>query len=104
MSIDKFWKRLKAELKAQKISQIKFAEQIQIPRSTFLRWQQVSLIPDAFTAYTMAAALGVSLEYLITGENRKTEKLRMEQTEVRKSTELEVKKLVGKLQQEVVKF
>ena len=62
------------------------------------------MAPDIFTAYNISNALGTSLEYLITGEDRKNEKLRMEQTEIRKTTEAEVKKLVGRLQEEIMKF
>ena len=56
------------------------------------------------TAYNIATALGVSVEYLVTGIDGKSEELRMKQTVERKTAEDEVKKLVGKLQEEVVKF
>ena len=104
MSIEKFWGRVKDEVKAHKISQEKFAEYLGVPRSTFNRWQKYNMAPDVFTAYNIATALGVSLEYLITGEDRKSERLRMEQTEARKITEAQVKKLVEKLNEEVLKF
>jgi len=104
MNLDNFWKRIKEEMKAHKITQEKFAEYLSIPRSTFFRWQKLNVIPDMATAYNMATALGVSVEYLITGINGKSEQLRMEQTEARKTTEAQVKKLVEKLQEEVLKF
>ena len=102
--MEKFWKRVKNQIKAHKISQEKFCSYIGIPRSTLYRWIKNSISPDIATAYNIASALGVTLEYLIAGEDKNIEKIRMEQTQVRKTTEAEVKKLVEKLYQEVVKF
>ena len=102
--MERFWKRVRAEIKAHKMTQKKFAEYICVPRSTFYSWQKFCIIPDVVTAYNIATALGVSLEFLVTGESGRSERLRMEQTETRKSTEDEVKKLVIKLQEEVVNF
>ena len=104
MKTKRLWKRVKAQIKSHKITLKKFAEYINVPRSTLYGWIRLNLAPDVFTAFDIATALGVSLEYLVTGEDKKSEKLRMEQTESRKTTEAEVRKLVGKLQDEVVKF
>ena len=104
MNTEKFWNRVKAQMKAHKITQVKFAEYIDVPRSTFLRWLKFNISPDVETAYNIATALGVSLEYLVTGENKKAEKIRMEQTEARKSAEIELKKLAGKFQEELLKL
>ena len=52
----------------------------------------------------MATALGTDIEYLITGENKKNERIRMEQTLTRKTNEAQIKKLVVKLQERVTKF
>ena len=104
MSIYNFWGRVKDQMKAHKITQEKFAEYIRVPRSTFFRWQQLGIIPDLSTAYNMATALGVSLENLVTGQDRKGEEERMKQTEERKNTEAQVKNLVVQLHEEVVKF
>ena len=104
MNTEKLWKRVKLQIKSHKISQEKFAGYISIPRSTFYRWLRFNIAPDVFTAYNIASALGVSLEYLLTGTDKKSEQERMKQTEERKITEAQVKKLVGKLQDEVVKF
>jgi len=104
MNTENFWRRVKEQIKAHRITQDKFAEYINIPRSTFYDWLRFNIAPDIFTAYSIATALGVSLEYLITGDDKTSEKLRMEQTGTRKITEAQVKMLVGKLQEEVVKF
>ena len=102
--MDEFWNRVKTQVKAHKISMEKFAEYLNIPRSTFYGWQQFNIYPEVKTAYHIAAALGVSVEYLVTGRDGKSEEQRMKQTEQRKTTEEEVKKLVEKLHEEVVKF
>ena len=104
MNAEELWKRVKKEIKAHKITFTQFSEYLGIPRSTFFYWMKNNTIPDLFTAYDIAIALGVSLEFLASGENWKSEKLRMEQTETRKTAEAEVKNLVDKLQSEVKKF
>ena len=104
MVMQKFWSRVRNQIRAHKISQEKFAQYIGVPRSTFFRWQKELISPDVATVYTIATALGVSMEYLLTGEDKKSERIRMEQTEARKTTEAQVRKLVVELQDEVLKF
>ena len=104
MKTDNFWNRVQEQINAHKISREKFAEYLSIPRSTFCRWMKNNVAPDVYTAYNIATALGVSLEYLITGEDKKSERLRMEQTETRKIIEAHIKTIAGKLQEEVLKF
>ena len=101
MNTENFWNRVKALIKAHKITQGKFSEYIGIPRSTFYDWMRFSTAPDIITAYRISTALGTNLEYLITGENGQNEKTRIEQTDSRKTTETEIKKLLVKLQEEV---
>ena len=104
MDTENFWKRVKDQAKAHKISLEKFAEYINVPKSTFFRWKKNNLVPDVVTSYNIATALGVSLEYLLTGKKQKGEEERMAQIKARKNTEARVKKLVEKLQEEVLKF
>jgi len=99
-----FWRRADSLVKIRKISLEKFAAHIHVPRSTFFRWRQLGLIPDVITAYDIATALGTSVEFLITGEDRKNERLRMEQTQLRKANEVRIKELVGRLQEKVERF
>ena len=99
-----FWKRVKALLKIHKISQAKFAEYINIPVSTFYSWIRHSRSPEIMTAYNIAMALGVPLEYLITGEDGKGVKIHLEQTETRKSATTRMIKLFGELQEEIKKI
>jgi len=71
MDITKFWKRVCDEIKARKISRKKFAESVDIPYNTFKSWLYYNRSIEVGTAYDIAVALGVSLEYLINGYGRK---------------------------------
>ena len=104
MDIDAYWKRVFKLMKTHKISAEKFAEYIKIPRSTFYSWKRCKRSPEVGTAYNMATALGVSVEYLVTGENGKSVYVQMEQTETRKSAVSNVKKLASELQGEIGKL
>ena len=51
----------------------------------------------------MAVALGVSMEYLITGKDNEGAVQRMKQVETWKKTESNMKKLLGKMRNEMYK-
>ena len=104
MNIDKFWERVRLQMKAHKITQKKFSEYLGVPYSTFNAWIYYKRSPEVFTAFDIASALGVSMEYLVIGEEGKKEKERMADTETRKTAQGEMIKLVGKLQDELVKL
>ena len=104
MDVMKFWKRVCDEIKAHKMSRKKFAEYVNVPYSTFKSWLYYQRSVEVGTAYAIATALGVSLEYLITGTDGKSEKLRMKQIEDRKTAGAAMKELIGKMQQEMVKL
>ena len=70
MNIDNFWKRVNTLIKTNKMSRKEFTESINIPYSTFRNWQYYSRSVELITAYTIATALGVSLEYLLTGKDK----------------------------------
>ena len=63
-----FWKRIKILLKDKNISQQNLAASLDIPSDTFSKWIQKDRLPDAEQTYKIATALGVSVEYLITGK------------------------------------
>ena len=63
-----FWMRVKELLKAQNATQDKIAKQINERADTFSKWIQKDGLPDAEQSYKIAVALGVSVEYLVTGE------------------------------------
>jgi len=67
MNVRKFWKRVNEEINARKLSRKKFAESLNIPYNTFKSWLYYDRSVEVGTAYVIAKALGVSLEYLITG-------------------------------------
>ena len=104
MNVDEFWKRVRTQLKVHKISQKKFAEHISVPYSTFNSWQYYHRSIEVGTAYSIATALGVSLEYLVTGKEEKAEEKHIKQIEARKAAGNEIIKLIGKLQEEVMKL
>lgn len=62
-----FWMRVKELLKAQNATQDKIAKQINERADTFSKWIQKDRLPDAEQSYKIAVALGVSVEYLVTG-------------------------------------
>ena len=70
MNVAIFWKRVYNEIKSLKISRKKFAESIDIPYNTFKSWNYYKRSVEVGTAYDIATALDVSLEYLITGKDR----------------------------------
>ena len=104
METNGLWKRVRELVKSHRISQTKFTDYISVSRSTYYYWLRHGISPDIYTAYNISTALGVSIEYLLTGTDNKGEQERMKRTEERKDTESQVKKLVLKLQEEVVKF
>ena len=62
-----FWKRIKILLKDKNINQQNLAASLDIPSDTFSKWIQKDRLPDAEQTYKIANALGVSVEYLVTG-------------------------------------
>ena len=103
-SVQYLWKRVENLIKAHNIDRKKFLEYVGIPRSTYYSWLRNNRSMEIFTAYRIATALGVSLEYLVTGIDGKSAEERMKQTEIRKTVEAEMKKLVVKMQEEVEKL
>ena len=68
MDIRQFWKRVKDEIKGRRLSRKSFAESVNIPYNTFKSWIYYERSVEVGTAYDIAKALGVSVEYLITGD------------------------------------
>ena len=86
MNITTFWNRVKVLIKAHNFDQIKFAAHIGIPLNTFKGWIHYNRIPDVLTAYDMAAALGVPLDYLVFGkENDTTEEDKKKRSAVKEA-------------------
>ena len=82
MNIRQFWKRVNDEIKIRKLSRKSFAESVNIPYNTFKSWLHYERSVEVGTAYDIAKALGVSIEYLITGN--KPEKSSRKDAEIRR--------------------
>lgn len=65
-----FWIRVKELLKVVNITQQDIATSIHIPPDTFSKWIQKDRLPNAEQSYKIADALGVSVEYLVTGKEK----------------------------------
>ena len=64
-----FWKRTNKLIKDKNSKQENIAQECDIPYQTFRSWVTRQTFPDALQAYKIAQALGVSVEYLVTGED-----------------------------------
>ena len=93
---------MNGEIKYLKLSRKKFAEKVNIPYNTFKSWHYYERSVEVGTAHVIAEALGVSLEYLITGYDRTGEEKRMNRISVKKDTMAKIKKFVGKIDKELV--
>jgi transcriptional regulator with XRE-family HTH domain len=88
-------------IKPHNLTRKEFAENLSISYSTFRSWQYNQRSVEVVTAYQIATALGVSLEYLITGAaGEKEKKLKIEL----KDTVGEMYKLAGKLEAKIRKL
>ena len=99
-----FWVRVKNQLKAHKISQEKFADYIGVSPGTLKGWIHYDRIPDAFCTSDMADALGVTMEYLVRGEDSGREDLRMQQVYERKNASDKIKSLITMLESEAARI
>jgi transcriptional regulator with XRE-family HTH domain len=64
-----FWKTVKKEVDRQNTSFEYLYRKTGIPKGTFSSWKSRDIIPRADEAYKIAGALGVSIEYLLTGRD-----------------------------------
>ena len=92
-SVDPFWQRVKKLIRAHKLTQEKLASQINISYNTFKGWLQYNRIPDAYTAYDIAVALGVTVEYLVEGVDGKAKEIREKKLITRKAAAANIKKM-----------
>lgn len=68
MNADIFWSNVKPLIKACGLTQSKLAEACCIPFGTLQGWIAKSVLPDVFSAFKIAQTLGVSVEFIVTGE------------------------------------
>ena len=66
--------------------------------NTFKSCIYYNRIPDVVTGFYMAAALGVSVEYLATGDEGKLMKTREKQALIRKAAAAKIKKMAQQIE------
>jgi transcriptional regulator with XRE-family HTH domain len=67
--IDVFWNRVKRLLKMRNATQAQLADVCGFFLSTFQGWMYKGLYPSVLDLYSIAKALGVSMEFLLTGKD-----------------------------------
>lgn len=79
-----FWKRVDEELEYKGINRAFLARKCDFSVTNIGQGIKLGSIPSADTAVKIASVLGVSVEYLVTGENQNSEKaLDNEQTQLK---------------------
>ena len=68
MDAKTFWNNVKPLIKQRNKTQESLAAELNIPFGTFQGWIAKSILPDVISASKIARALGVSVEYLVTGQ------------------------------------
>ena len=103
MDNNSFWGRVVPLVKAHKMTHRQFAEYIGISPNTFSNWIRYKRIPDTGTAYDMAIALGVTLNYLLGGREAKIADWRMKELAARNAA-AHILDLVNEIQRETRKL
>ena len=88
-----FWNRVKYLIKTHKTSQGEIAELLGIPLGTLRNWMYNGRLPDVVTACDLAILLGVTVDFLVYGKNRKPVKERMSRLLERKKAASRITKL-----------
>ena len=101
MKNDTFWGRAKPLIKAHNMTQGQFADFLGIPYGTFKGWIRFDRVPDLSTAYAIAYALGVTLDYLFSGKDRDIAAKRLWEIEARKAAD-RVLELTKKIEKEML--
>ena len=100
MELTSFWARVKQQIKAHRYSQKKLAERIGVPIQTLWGWIHYERIPDAVTACCIAESLGVSVEYLVRGNDDINAEDKMQRTYTRKTAAEQINKLALQIGEE----
>ena len=70
MNAKAFWNRVKIRIKEKNLTQKEVSELIGVEYQKFRNWISRNMIIPTNYAYTLSKYLGVSLEYLITGNGK----------------------------------
>jgi len=68
-TVHPFWERVKKIIRSHKTSQEKFASHLNVNCNTMKHWMCYGILPDVVTASNIADALGVSIEFLVKGDD-----------------------------------
>ena len=88
-----FWERVKKLIKAHKTTKEGSASHAGINFSTLKKWICYSITPDLYSAYDITVALGVPMEYLVTGNDGEAIQSREEETLIGKTADADIKKM-----------
>ena len=100
MENNTFWGRAKPLIKAHNLTQKQFADFLKIPYVTLKTWIHHDRTPEIREAYAVAFALGVTLDYLLSGKDRDLTAMRLREIEARKAA-VRIQKLLGQIQEEL---
>jgi len=70
MNAKNFWNRVKTRIREKAITQEKVANACGIPFTTFRNWMSKNMVPPLDNAHRISKYIGVSLEYLISGQGK----------------------------------
>ena len=101
MNNNTFWGRAKPLIKALNMTQKQFADYLGYSYNTLKGWIQFNRVPDLSAAYNVAYALGVTLDYLLSGKDRDIAAKRLWEIEARKAA-TRVLELSEKIQKEML--
>ena len=68
MNTKAFWGRVRLRIKEKSVTQAEAAKVCGVPHSTLRNWMSKNMVPPLNYAHRLARYLGVSLEYLISGQ------------------------------------
>jgi len=100
MDNDTFWGRAKPLIKAHSMTQKQFADYLGFSHHTIRNWIYNKRVPDLSAANAIAFALGVSLEYLLSGQEKDIAVLRLREIESRKAAG-RLLKMMEKMQEQL---
>ena len=103
MTTKDFWNRVKKLIKAHNMTQKQFTEYIGIPLDSFKSMVYNNREPVFSLAVDMAKALGVTVDYLSTGNDRELKNLRLKELENRQAAS-KLLKLAKEMQKEAEKI
>ncbi|MDR0877570.1 MAG: helix-turn-helix domain-containing protein [Treponema sp.] len=98
MGINDFWDRVRLLIKKRKTTQEQIAGLCGIPYATFRGWIWKDIFPPLTDAYNISRVLGVTVEYLLIGQDTKDKRAELK---IRKARSL-LHKVDEKLEKMVV--